>query len=52
MAQERAANYQRTTTFGFLDVAPFLRNGMDAIRQDTFTQCFEVRGLLVAAALC
>jgi hypothetical protein len=43
MAQERSINYQRTTTFGFLDIAPFVRNGMEAIYADSFTQCFEVR---------
>lgn len=32
--------YKRTTTFGFMDLAPFVRNGMEAIVQDSFTQCF------------
>lgn len=38
---ETSHNYKKTTTFGFLDIAPFVRNGMEAIYQDSFTQCFE-----------
>eukprot|EP00054_Salpingoeca_dolichothecata_P010707 m.59615 g.59615 ORF g.59615 m.59615 type:complete len:430 (+) comp19116_c0_seq1:70-1359(+) len=43
MTEEANKNYQRTTTFGFLDVAPFVRNSMEAVVQDSFTQCFESR---------
>lgn len=33
---------RRVTTFGFLDIAPFIRNAVEAIQQDSFTQCFQV----------
>lgn len=39
---EQTAATRRVTTFGFLDLAPFIRNSVEAIQQDSFTQCFQV----------
>ena len=40
---EHRPSYQRTTLFGFTDIAPFARNAMECLVGDSFTQCFEVR---------
>ena len=39
--------YHRTTTFAFSDIIPFAKNGMQAIHQDSFTQCFQVGAVAV-----
>lgn len=39
---ENSIQYQRTTTFGFLDVSPFITSGMESIVEDSFTKCFEL----------
>jgi len=41
MALETDPGYSRTTTFAFMDTAPFIRSAIDAILSDSFTQCFE-----------
>eukprot|EP00035_Acanthoeca_spectabilis_P000642 m.74713 g.74713 ORF g.74713 m.74713 type:complete len:480 (+) comp10331_c0_seq2:155-1594(+) len=41
MAHETQPGYSRTTTFAFMDIAPFIRSAMDAIVRDSFTKCFE-----------
>eukprot|EP01136_Pigoraptor_vietnamica_P006670 Opistho-1_new@39864 len=40
---ENQPSYKRTTTLGFLDLAPFARNAIESIVQDSFTRCFESR---------
>jgi hypothetical protein len=42
-AEQNSTKRKRITTFGFLDIAPFARNAIEAIQQDSFTQCFQVR---------
>jgi hypothetical protein len=42
---EANPNYQRTTLFGFTDISPFLRSAIGSLVSDSFTQCFEVRGV-------
>lgn len=41
MEMEVNPGYKRTTTLAFLDVAPFCRNAMAAVVEDSFTKCFE-----------
>eukprot|EP01137_Pigoraptor_chileana_P006431 Opistho-2@50818 len=40
---ERMPTYKRTTTLGLLDMAPFARNAVESVVQDSFTRCFESR---------
>ena len=40
--REKESSYKRVTQFGFTDLAPFARNGVECLVTDSFTQCFEV----------
>jgi hypothetical protein len=38
---EQLPSYKRVTAFGFLDVAPLIKNAVNCIVKDSFTICFQ-----------
>jgi hypothetical protein len=38
---EQLPSYKPVTTFGFLDIAPLIKNAINCIVKDSFTICFQ-----------